>query len=71
MATLELRIQGVPPSLSVRRFEIREGVSELFTVLIMARSPHADLDLDAAILQPASFRIEAGWAFVQGGGSRR
>jgi type VI secretion system secreted protein VgrG len=70
MATLELCIEGIEPALSVRRFSVREGVSELFDVSVVACSPRADLDLDDVVLKPASFAIAAGWAFVRGGGSR-
>jgi type VI secretion system secreted protein VgrG len=70
MATLELLIDGVEPALSVRRFAVREGVSELFDVSVVACSPRADLDLDDVVLKPASFSIAAGWAFVRACGSR-
>jgi type VI secretion system secreted protein VgrG len=70
MATLELLIDGVEPALSVRRFEIRESASEVFTIAITACSPRVDLDLDDVILRPASFSIASGWAFVRNGGRR-
>lgn len=71
MAALELWIEGVEPALSVRRFDIREGLSELFRISVTACSPRADLDLDDIILKPASFSMTAGWAFVLGAGGRR
>jgi type VI secretion system secreted protein VgrG len=71
MATLELWIEGVEPALSVRRFDIREGLSELFSIYVTACSPRADLDLDDIILKPASFSMTAGWVFVLGTGGRR
>jgi type VI secretion system secreted protein VgrG len=70
MTTLELHIEGGSPVLSVRQFTIREGVSELFSVSVVARSPRPDLDLDEAIFKEASFCIAGGWAFVQRAGRR-
>ena len=39
-------------SLSVRQFEIREKISDLFEIKITARSPSADLDFEE--LSPSS-----------------
>src|SRR5580704_1840511 len=50
--------------LSVRRFVVREAISELFDVEIVARSPDPSLDLEAIVGQPASFRIVTGTAGV-------
>jgi type VI secretion system secreted protein VgrG len=71
MATLDLLIDGIEPALSVRRFDIRERIADLFTISIEARSPRPDIDLDDVVMMPASFSIMAGLAFVHGGGSRR
>jgi len=70
MAALELWIEGVEPALSVRQFEIREGLSELFSISVLACSPRVDLDLDDIILKPASLSMTAGWVFVLGAGGR-
>ena len=70
MATLDVWIDGLEPALSVRRFEVRESVSELFTISLVACSPRVDLDLDDLVLRPASFLLTSGWAFVRNGGSR-
>jgi type VI secretion system secreted protein VgrG len=64
-ATLELQIEGIEPALSVRRFSIRDDVSDLFAVSIVARSSRPDLDLDEVIFKPASFSIAAGLTFAQ------
>src|SRR6185437_2167247 len=46
--------------LDVRRFFVREAVSELFDVTVVARSPDPSLDLDAVVGRSATFRIEVG-----------
>ncbi|NUQ78844.1 MAG: type VI secretion system tip protein VgrG [Polyangiaceae bacterium] len=70
MSALELWIEGLEPALSVRRFHVRERISNLFTVSIEALSPRCDIDFDDVVMRPASFSMTAGWAFVQGGGHR-
>jgi type VI secretion system secreted protein VgrG len=45
-------------SLSVRQFTVQEGVSSLFEVDLLARSPSDDLDLESLLGRPASFRIQ-------------
>jgi type VI secretion system secreted protein VgrG len=60
MADLQLWIEGIEPSLSVRRVSVHEQLSGLFSLAIVARSPRPDLDLDAAIFQPATFSLAAG-----------
>ncbi|HTN90763.1 MAG TPA: type VI secretion system tip protein TssI/VgrG [Sorangium sp.] len=70
MAALQLWIEGVAPELSVRRVELREQVSGLFSLAITACSPGPDLDLDAMILRPAAFVLSAGGAFASRGGRR-
>jgi type VI secretion system secreted protein VgrG len=70
MAVLQLCIEGIEPALSVRRVSVREQLSGLFTLAIVARSPRPDLDLDAAIFQPATFAMVTGWAFARHGSQR-
>jgi type VI secretion system secreted protein VgrG len=70
MALLELSFASGEDSLSVRRFSVHEVVSSLFTVSVWARSPQADLDLEALVGKPASFRIQSGLAFALLGGTR-
>ncbi|MFS8069297.1 MAG: type VI secretion system Vgr family protein, partial [Byssovorax sp.] len=43
---------------------------EPYLLSIVAGSTRSDLDLDAMILQPASFSLDAGWALVRNGGAR-
>ena len=59
MSSLALEVaSGV--SLDVRRFVVREAVSETFDVSVVACSPDASLALDALVGQAATFRIGAG-----------
>lgn len=51
MSTLEFNIDGGPAALSVRRFSIREALSDILSVSVVACIPDADLDLDAILLQ--------------------
>jgi type VI secretion system secreted protein VgrG len=60
MANLELLFASGEDSLSVRSFLVEEKISSLFRVSITARSPRDDLDLDAIVGQPASFRVVRG-----------
>ncbi|MEO7329986.1 MAG: type VI secretion system tip protein TssI/VgrG [Minicystis sp.] len=71
MAELNLHIDGAEgASFRVHRFSLQERSNEPFSLSIIAGSTRADLDLDAMILQPASFSLDAGWAFVRRGGAR-
>jgi type VI secretion system secreted protein VgrG len=47
-------------ALDVRRFEITERISTLFSVVLEVVSPDPDLDFEAAIGLPARFSIKAG-----------
>lgn len=58
--TFKLSLQSGEDSLSVRRVVSREGISQLFTVSVWARSKSADLDLEALIGQDASLQIGIG-----------
>jgi type VI secretion system secreted protein VgrG len=45
--------------LDVRSFEVSESMSSLFAIEIMAMSDDPDVDFDAIVGQPATFRIES------------
>jgi type VI secretion system secreted protein VgrG len=57
-------------SLSVRRFAVREAVSELFAVTVLARSPKPDLDLEAIIGRPAALQVSGDRSTTFLGGRR-
>jgi type VI secretion system secreted protein VgrG len=71
MSVLDLSFASGETSLSVRRVQIHEGVSTLFTLSVWARSPSFDLDLESLVGQPAAFQLVHGTANVAGQGSRR
>src|SRR5262245_24482211 len=56
-AALQLWIDGVEPALSVRHISVREQLSDLFSVTILARSPRPDLDVEAMLFRPACLSI--------------
>jgi uncharacterized protein involved in type VI secretion and phage assembly len=58
MPRIDLSFESGEESLSVRRFAVREAVSELFTVSIWARSREPSLDLDALVGQAAALHVE-------------
>lgn len=60
MGRLELSFGSGEDTLSVRTFSVREEMSGLFEVNIMARSSNEDIDFDATIGKPAMFRMVAG-----------
>jgi type VI secretion system secreted protein VgrG len=57
MSLLELTVTG-GASLSVRQLSIHEGVSELFTVEVVARSEASDIDIDRIVGHDASLHVE-------------
>jgi len=65
MGLLELSFASGESSLSARQFSVKEAMSELFEIRVMARSPSDDLDLEAIVGQPALFRIQTDLAHVQ------
>ena len=71
MSVLDLSFASGENSLSVRRVQIHEGVSTLFTLSVWARSPSFDLDLESLVGQPAAFQLVHGTVNVAGQGSRR
>jgi type VI secretion system secreted protein VgrG len=65
MPTLSLSFASGETSLSVRRFSVREAVSELYVVSVWARSPSQDIDLETIVGQQASFHIQNGRSSVK------
>lgn len=65
MSILELSFASGRHGLEVRHFKVEEGMSRLFRAAVVARSPSADVDLDALVGQPALFRIGSGLAFAR------
>ena len=65
MPTLELTFESGETSLDVRRFDVQEAASGLFSLSIRALSPNADLDLESIVGKKASFRIVTGLAFAR------
>ncbi len=60
MPTLELSFASKEDSLSVRHFAIREEISGLFEVAVLARSPHDEIDLEGIVGQGAGFALDSG-----------
>jgi type VI secretion system secreted protein VgrG len=60
MAVLELSFECKEDTLSVRSFTVHEGLSKLFEVSIVARSPNEDVDLDAIVGKSAGFLMMGG-----------
>jgi len=70
MSVLELQFASGETSLSVRKFTVREAVSELFTITIIARSTSPSIDLESIVGQPVSFRVVSGFVHARMGGAR-
>src|SRR5262245_22915808 len=58
MSRIELSFESGEGSLEVRRFAVREAVSEPFTVSIWARSTEPSIELDALVGQKAGLHVE-------------
>jgi type VI secretion system secreted protein VgrG len=71
MPRIELSFESGEDSLSVRRFSVREAVSQPFEVSVWARSPEPALDLDRLVGHEAGLRVEGGDSAAQPGGGRR
>ena len=69
MPKLELAVAS-GDLLSVRRFSVRESVSNLFSVSVTAMSEDPSLDLEAIVGKPASLRAETGYIGATLGGAR-
>ncbi|EYF01416.1 type VI secretion system Vgr family protein [Chondromyces apiculatus] len=70
MATLTLSFANGETSLSVRRFSVEEGISNLFTVSVWARSESPSIDLEGIVGQQASLKVESGYVHAKLGGGR-
>ncbi len=60
MPVLELSFASKEDSLSVRHFAVREEISNLFEVDILARSPLDEIDLEAIVDHGAGFGMNSG-----------
>jgi type VI secretion system secreted protein VgrG len=61
MANLEISFPGAPAlDLTVRSFDVAEGLSRPFEVMIVAASRDPDLDFEALVGKPAHVRIDGG-----------
>src|SRR5580692_395662 len=67
MPLLELTFESGETSLDVRRFDVHESVSGLFSLSIRARSPSADIDLESIVGKKASLRVLSGVAYARTG----
>src|SRR5262245_11939722 len=63
MSNVNLWFASGESSLSVRSFRVEEGISRIFSAVVMARSPE-QLDLETIVGHPASLRIETSLAFA-------
>ncbi|XXT23805.1 contractile injection system protein, VgrG/Pvc8 family [Sorangium sp. So ce429] len=60
MPNLSLSFASKEASLSVRRFSVRERMSSLFEVCVLAASERDALDLDSIVGKPAAFKVDSG-----------
>ncbi len=60
MSLLELAFENNEDSLSIRHFAVREPISGLFDVAILARSRMVGLDLESFVGRPAAFLMMGG-----------
>ena len=60
MPILELSFASKEDSLSVRHFAVREEISSLFEVAVLARSPLEEIDLEGIVGQGAGFALDSG-----------
>jgi len=64
MPVLELSFTSKETSLSVRHFAVREEMSKLFDIAVLARSPNDDIDLESIVGQGAGFAFNSGVAHL-------
>jgi type VI secretion system secreted protein VgrG len=64
MPYLELSFASKEDSLSVRHFAVREEMSNLFAIDILARSPLEEIDLESIVGQGAGFALSSGVAHL-------
>src|SRR5689334_11839081 len=67
MSTFDLSFASGESSLSVRRVQVQEAVSGLYTVSVWARSPQFDMDLESLVGEPAGLLINAAEGNAHGG----
>jgi type VI secretion system secreted protein VgrG len=67
---LDLWFASGEVTLSVRRFAVREHVSGLFDISVLALSPNHSVDLASIVGKPASLRVASGLPFAALGGAR-
>jgi type VI secretion system secreted protein VgrG len=67
MPLLELTFESGESSLDVRRFDVHESISGLFSLSIQARSTSADIDLESIVGKRATFRIQSGVVYARSG----
>jgi type VI secretion system secreted protein VgrG len=65
MSVLELSFASKEDSLSVRHFAVREEMSRLFDVAVLARSPHDEIDLETIVGQPAGFALASDSTYLR------
>lgn len=71
MPILELSFASGEDTLSVRRFSIHEGVSNLFEISIWAASKNENIDLESIVGKSAGLRMVSGYRWAQLGGARK
>ena len=70
MSEFDLSFASGESSLSVRRVQVHEAVSTLYTASVWARSPAPDLDLESLVGEPASLSVVHGTVHVANLGAR-
>lgn len=60
MAMLELSFESGESTLSVRRFSVKEQISNPFEIYVVALSPNDEIDLEAIVGKQASFTMSGG-----------
>lgn len=69
MSQIELTFEG-GETLTVHDFAVNEGISELFSVSIIARAKKPAVDLQGIVGKSGTFKIIAGWEYVKALGTR-
>jgi len=69
MSQIELTFEG-GEILNVHDFAVKEGISELFSVSIVARAKKPAVDLQGIVGKKATLKIVAGWEYVKALGTR-
>jgi type VI secretion system secreted protein VgrG len=70
MSLLELSFASGEDSLSVRRVQVHEAVSQLYSVSVWARSPNHHLDLESFVGQPAALHAASPVRVAHSGGRK-